>query len=140
LWPLKRLPQKDDIERMYKVAYYLDSKFFRKEDVVDLGLDLHKLKECGSVEMKKDLTKLRAMVGKVWTRMSSSAHVMFIYSYFWEHLRDMKDLLNELEIYIEKKSTGWEASTLDALSESLYRKFPEDLQKKIKSGFGKEWA
>ena len=69
---------KADVECMYRCAYYLDNQFLKPTDVVDFGIDYHKLKECGDVRMKKGLTHLRKMAKRLWKRMSRDQKTLFL--------------------------------------------------------------
>ena len=60
IWPKEQAPSKEEIERMYRMAYCVDPEFFRREDVADFGLDLRRLKEFGEVLMAKKLPVLRS--------------------------------------------------------------------------------
>lgn len=137
VWPTNVAPIKEEIERMYKCAYYLDRGFFRPVDVVDFGIDLYKLKECGEVVMKKELSKLRPHVQALWDRMNEAQRVMFLYSYLCQGIEYVKTILKDLGTIVGDAKR--EAGFLDGIPHSLYIKFPRELQDKINEGFGRQW-
>lgn len=128
---------KEKIERMYKVAYYLDKKFLRPVDIVDLGIDVYKLKECGEVRMSKNLSKLKPHGQEIWSRMSQAMKAMFFWSYLSDHLEDVKDVLKDLEPLVKNVNT--ERNAVLTIEKSMSMKLPPELQTKIKEGFGREW-
>jgi hypothetical protein len=142
VWPTNKAPIKEEIERMYKCAYYFDSSFFKPTDLVDFGIDFHRLKEFGEVDMKKDLPKLRQHVQKLWDRMGQAQRTIFLYSYFNQGCQYLSSLLEDLERALGGKggSETKEQYMLGRLLEVVRKKFPEDLQDKLDKGFGKEWA
>lgn len=142
VWPTNKAPIKEEIERMYKCGYYFDSAFFKPQDLVDFGLDFHRLKEFGEVDMKKGLGKLRPHVQKLWDRMGQAPRVMFLYSYFSQGLEYMSALLDDMEKTLGGKGGGEtkEQYILIKLLESVRLNFPLELTRKLESGFGKEWV
>lgn len=138
VWPANKAPIKEEIERMYKCAYYIDRNFLKPDDVVNLGLDVYKLKECGEVVMKKDLAKLRPHVAGIWERMSKAQRTMFLYSYFAQGVKYMLQILKDMEPLIGNTSPP--AHNIISAMNTLHRNFPEELVEKINGGFGKEWA
>lgn len=123
---------------MYKVSYYIDPSFFRPVDMADFGLDVVYLKECGEVRMKKDWNKVRPHVPALWSRMNGAQRTMFLYSYLWEGLEHVRGILGDLAPYVSNVSS--EEAFLSRLTETLFPKFPKELQRKIKEGFGKQWV
>lgn len=129
---------KDQVLRMYKVAYYLDRSFFKPADLVDFGLDIYRLKEFGEVKMKKTWVKIRPYADGLWNRMTDSMKVMFFWSYYCEGLDYLRLILAEMEPLV--KNVGPERGGVEALSSSMSQKLPPALQTKIKEGFGREWG
>lgn len=138
IWPTNKFPQKAEAERMYKVAYYLDKGFLRPMDLADYGLDIVYLKECGEVRMKKDWNKVRPHVPALWERMNSAARAMYLYSYLCEAVDHVKGILGDLSPYVGGIQS--QEALLGRITDTLFPKFPKELQEKIQSGFGKEWA
>lgn len=138
IWPTNKAPVKEEILRMYKCAYYIDRSFFKPADVADLGLDFYRLKEFGEIEMKKPLEKLRPHVPALWERMSRAQKVMYLYSYLCQATGYAKAILKDLGAMVGDVKR--ETSLLEGIPDSLYLKFPKELQDKIKDGFGKEWT
>jgi hypothetical protein len=141
VWPTNKAPIKSEIERMYKCAYYFDSAFFKPTDLVDFGLDFHRLKEFGEVCMKKDLSKLRPHVQRLWDRMGPPQRFIFHYSYFSLGCQYLGTLLEDMEKTLGGKGGAGtkEQYILQKLSEAVRHKFPAELQDKLDQGFGKEW-
>lgn len=129
---------KEEVERMYKVGYYLDRNFLKPTDVVDLGLDLYRLKEFGEVHMKKTWAKIRPLTDGIWNRMTDPMKVMFYWSYFCQWLDYGRLVLDEMEPLI--RNVGFERKSIEAMSSAMYQKLPAALQTKIKEGFGREWG
>lgn len=138
VWPTNKEPDKREIERMYKCAYYLDRSFFRPEDMLELGIDVLRLKEFGEVVMKKPLSHLRTRVGALWERMSRAQRTMFLYTYYVQGVKHLQGLLSLMEGEIGSMMT--ERHGLSSFLGAMFRRFPEDLQKKLKDGVGKEWG
>ncbi len=138
IWPKNKAPIKEEIERMYKCAYYIDRNFFQKQDLVDFGIDFYKLKECGDVEMKKDLGKIRPHVSALWDRMSKAQRTMFLYSYLVQGCNYLNGILEDLDPLMGDMKP--EIRLVATLAQNINRRFPQELQEKIDEGFGKEWA
>lgn len=132
VWPTNRLPTKVQIERMYKLAYTMDPSIFKREDVVDFGIDLYHLKECGEVRMSKPLGKLRKHTSDLWDRMDSHQRAAFIMSYLVDALRSVEVLVKDLEREIGDLKDVREALTW--MHSGLFGKFPKGLQKKLALG------
>lgn len=131
-------PSKDEAERMYKIAYYLDKKFLRPIDVVDLGIDVYKLKECGEVRMAKSPSKIKPYTAEIWGRMTESMRAMFLWSYLCEEIDSLRATLRQLKPIA--KNVRLEELALDSILNSMSIKLPPELQAKIKEGFGREWG
>jgi len=132
VWPTNRAPMKAQIERMYKLAYTMDSSLFKREDVVDFGIDLYRLKEFGEVRMSKPLGKLRKQISDLWDRMDAHQRAAFIMSYLVDTLRSMDVLVKDLEMEIGELKEVREALTW--MNSGLFGKFPKGLQKKLQLG------
>lgn len=131
-------PSKEEIERMYKCAYYIDRGFFRPADMADFGIDLVRLKEFGEVVMKKPLAKLRPQAMGLWERMNKAQRTMFLYSYLTQAVRYLNSMLDLLEPLLGNCMS--ERHALSSITTTLHRKFPDELQEKLRDGFGKEWS
>jgi hypothetical protein len=129
---------KDEVERMYKIGYYLDRSFLKPTDVVDLGLDVYRLKEFGEVRMKKTWAKIRPMADQIWGRMTDPMKVMFWWSYYCQGLDYLNLILNELDPIL--RNLGTERRGVELLQSTMCQKLPPELQAKIKEGFGREWG
>lgn len=138
VWPDNRTPGKEEIERMYKCAYYIDRTFLRPADVVEFGIDFVRLKEFGEVVMRKPINQLRQKAPGLWERMNKSQKTMFLYSYFTQGIKYLNKLVDNLEPLIGNCMS--ERHGLTSLLNTLNRKFPADLRDKIEDGFGKEWS
>lgn len=132
VWPTNRTPNKAQIERMYRLAYTLDSSFFRANDLVDFGLDLPRLKEFGKVRMSKSLGQMRRHVHSLWERMDANQRGAFILSYLWDTLGGVDALVGDLE-----KEVGEMKEVRDALTwlqGGIFGRFPQSLQKQLQRG------
>jgi hypothetical protein len=129
---------KDEVERMYKIGYYLDHSFFRPADAMDLGLDLYRLKEFGQVRMTKSWAKIKPHAEGIWTRMTEPMRAMFWWSYFCQGIDYLALILDEMEPILKVVST--ERRQIELLQSTVCQKLPPELQKKIKEGFGREWG
>lgn len=138
VWPENKTPDKEQIERMYKCAYYLDRSFFVPADLADFGIDLVRLKEFGEVIMRKPLPALRQKTEDLWKRMNKSQRTMFFYSYFSQGARQLVGLIDHIEALIGNCMS--ERHALSSVQNTLHRKFPDNLQEKLRDGFGKEWS
>lgn len=144
LWPSKELkswptpPVKEEAERLCKIAYYLDKKFLRPIDLVELGIDVYRLKECGEVRMSKKPSQIKPHLAAIWGRMTEPMKAMFYWSRFCHEMGMAMELLTLIGD-ISKHSMQNELANLDAVLLSASRKLPLELQEKIKDGFGKEW-
>lgn len=126
---------KIEIERMYRIAYTVDPAFFRITDVVDFGLDLHRLKEFGDVLMKKDLARLRKYAKELWGRMNDHQKAAFLMSNVIEGLRNVAGVLQELEKLTGPMSDAHEG--LEMAQNGLYVNIPKTLRDRLDNGFGK---
>lgn len=129
---------KEQVERMYKIAYYLDRSFLTPTDVVSLGLDVYRLKEFGQVRMKQSWARIRPQVDAIWARTTGPMRAMFWFSYYCEALDYLQLLLDDMEPVV--RNVSLEKKSLETLSSSMCQKLPAELQQKIKEGFGREWG
>lgn len=130
-------PSREDAQRMVKIAYYIDKRFLRPIDMVDFGIDVYRLKECGEVRMSKSATKLRPHVAALWGRLTDPMKAMFIWSHLCQGVDEIRGILSEMKQFT--KNTHPDENYLDLFLGSIAMKLPAELQAKIKEGFGKEW-
>jgi hypothetical protein len=130
-----RLPGKAEIERMYRMAYTVDPKVFRVQDVVDFGLDLHRLKEFGDVRMKKSLAVLRKSCKVLWDRMDDQQKAAFLIGDVITGLRKVSGTLQGLEKVMGPIPEAHEG--LEMAQNGLYARIPNDLRGRLDQGFGK---
>lgn len=126
---------KEEIERMYRMAYCVDPGFFRPADVVDLGLDVVRLKEFGQVRMRKNATLLKRQAGKLWERMSEDQRAAYTIADILSCLGYIGEAMAALEGYLGPLPGAQEE--LDMVYNALFTKIPLQLQSKLAKGFGK---
>lgn len=134
-WPGEKLPSKEEVERMYRLAYCVNPDFFRKEDVVDFGLDLYRLKEFGQVRMTKTLAVLRKHAASLWRRMSDAQKAAYILADVIAGLKYVDGAVKELEKLMGAFPEAHES--IDFIYNQLFAKLPLGLRDKIDLGFGK---
>lgn len=134
-WPGKKMPGKTEIERMYRIAYTVDPGFYRMQDVIDFGLDLHRLKEFGDVIMKKDLAQLRKRAKDLWGRMDDHQKAAFLMGTVIEGLRNVAGVLQDLERLMGPMPDAHEG--LEMAQNGLYVRIPKSLRDRLDRGFGK---
>lgn len=135
VWPGAKPPTKEEIERLYRLSYTVDHQFFRREDVVDLGLDIHRLKEFGEVRMSKSLGVLRKHAGSLWKRMNDQQRAAYIMADVISGLKYVDQAIQELE-----KVLGPLPEAHDGVSfvhTGLFSRIPSYLREKLEKGFGK---
>lgn len=137
VWPTNRHPDKDQIVRMYRLAYMIDPAFFTREDVVDFGLDLYRLKEFGEVRMSQPIGKLRKHVPALWDRMDPHQRGAFTLSYLLGSIEAVGALVKDLEAEMGSLSDVHE--NLLWMNSFLLGKFPKALQGKLRQGL-ERWA
>ena len=130
-------PSKDEAERMVRISYYLDKKFLRPIDMVDFGIDVYRLKECGEVRMSKPISKLKPHVAALWGRMTDPMRAMFLWSHLCQGVDELRGILREMSPFV--KNARSDDNYLDLFLGSISMKLPAELQAKFKEGFGKEW-
>lgn len=133
LWTSKLA--KDEIERMYKMAYCVEPGIFRPDDIVDFGMDLRKLKEFGQVEMKKDLPQLRKRAKGLWDRMDRLQRAAFLMGDVVASLRHTAGSLRSLEAVIGRLDEAHDG--IDMVYNGLFGKVPKALRERLESGLGK---
>lgn len=131
-------PTKDEAERMVKIAYYIDKRFLRPTDMVVMGIDVYRLKECGEVRMSKSPAELKKFTMGLWDRMTEPMKAMFLWSHLCQGVEELRALLRQFHPII--KNTRSEENNLDAIQATMSMKLPTELQAKIKEGFGREWG
>jgi hypothetical protein len=135
VWPGEKPPTKEDIERLYRLAYCVDPDYFKKEDVVNLGLDLYRLKEFGQVRMTKSLAVLRKQAPILWKRLSDVQKAAYILGDIIAGLRYVDGALREIEAFIGEFPEGHES--VDFIHHQLFAKLPMGLRSRLEQGFGK---
>lgn len=134
-WPGKKTPGKSDIERMYRIAYTVDPSIYRMQDVIDFGLDLHRLKEFGDVVMKRDLSRLRKGAKELWGRMDNHQRAAFLMGNVIEGLRGVSGVLLDLEKLMGPMPDAHEG--LAMAQNGLFATIPKTLRDRLDKGFGK---
>lgn len=135
IWPEGRAPGKEEIERMYRIAYCVDATFFRKEDVIDLGLDLYRLKEFGEARMSKGLPILRKKIASLWSRMTDEQRSAYVMSDVMSGLRYVDLAIKELEKYLGEVPGAHEGVSL--VQDNIFSRIPASLRERTERGFGK---
>jgi hypothetical protein len=134
-WPSEKAPSKDDIERLYRLAYCVNPDYYRKEDVVNLGLDLYRLKEFGQVRMTKPLTVLRKQAPILWKRLSDVQRAAYVLGDVIAGLRYVDGAVTELEKLMGEFPEAHES--VDFIYHQLFARMPASLRDKLEKGFGK---
>jgi|FLYK01.1.fsa_nt_gi hypothetical protein len=129
VYPRNPSPLKPEIERMVKLAYLVDPAILRPQDIVDFGIDLHRLKEFGEVRLSKPLGHLRKLVPALWGRMNAHQRAAFLLSYVVDGLKQVEETLKDLEREIGDLSEARQGITL-ALS-GLFGKVPRRIVRRI---------
>lgn len=132
VWPTNQQPDKDQIVRMYRLAYMLNPAILSREDVVDFGIDLYRLKECGEVRMSQPLVKLRKLVPGLWKRMDPHQRAAFILSYLVGTMARLEAQVKDLEKEMGDLKEIHES--LIWMNSVLLGKFPKALQGKLRQG------
>jgi hypothetical protein len=135
VWPGQKPPTKEEIERLYRLSYMVDHEFFRREDVIDLGLDLRRLKEFGEVRMSKTLGVIRKYAPGLWKRMNDLQKAAYIMADVISGLKYVDQAIKELE-----KVVGPIPEAHDGVSfvhTGLFSRIPSHLRVRLEKGFGK---
>lgn len=135
VWPGDKAPSKEEVERMYRLAYCVDPEFFRREDVIDFGLDLYRLKEFGEVRMSKNVGVLRRHAPTLWKRLSDAQRAAYILADVVSGLRYVDGAVKELEKVMGAFPEAHES--VDFIYHQLFAKLPIGLRNKLEKGFGK---
>lgn len=134
-WPGTKPPTKEELERLYRLAYMIDAQYFKREDVVDLGLDLHRLKEFGEVKMSKGLTVLRKHAGALWKRLNDAQRTAYIIADVFSKLQYIDQAVQELA-----KEVGPLPEVADGIGlvrTGLFSRVPAHLRERLAKGLGK---
>lgn len=126
---------KAEIERMYRMAYWIDQEIFRADDVIDFGMDLRKLKEFGEVEMKKDLAQIRRRAKGLWDRMDAHQRAAFLIGDVVTALRKTADVLRGLEAVVGRLDEAHDG--IDMAYNGLFGKVPKEFRERFEKGLGK---
>lgn len=126
---------KDEVERLYRLSYTVDHEFFRREDVVELGLDIHRLKEFGEVRMSKSLATLRKQVPVLWKRMNDLQKAAYIMGDVMSGLKYVDQAIRELEKILGEIPQAHEG--LSFIETGLFARIPAHLRERLSKGFAK---
>jgi hypothetical protein len=134
-FPGKKMPGKTEIERMYRIAYTVDPAIYRIQDVIEFGIDIHRLKEFGEVLMKKDVSKLRKGVRALWDRMDDHQKAAFLVGDVVSSLKNLGKLVADLEKLMGPIMEAHEG--LELIQNGLFARIPKALRDRLERGFGK---
>jgi len=135
VWPGEKPPTKEEVERLYRLSYMVDREFFHREDVVDLGLDVHRLKEFGEVRMSKTLAALRKHAPGLWHRMNDLQKAAFIMADVMSGLKYVDQAIKELEKVVGPIPEAHEGVSF--VHTGLFSRIPSHLRDRLEKGFGK---
>lgn len=141
-WPGEKPPTKEEIERLYRLSYTVDHEFFRREDVIDLGLDLRQLKEFGEARMSKSLSTLRKHAPALWHRMNDLQKAAYIMADVMSGLKYVDQAIKELEKVVgaipeAHKGIEMASDGVSFLRTGLFSRIPTHLKDRLDKGFGK---
>jgi hypothetical protein len=128
-WPSNRRPSREQVERLYRLAYLLDPDIFKPSDAVNFGVDFRKLKEFGEVSMSKDVGVLRRHLPALWDRLSMEQRAAFHMSYMLDGLEYAASTLGSLEANIGDTKEVHEALTWALFT--LYGLFPRTVMQRL---------
>lgn len=126
---------KVDIERMYRLAYCVNPNIFKPEDVIHFGIDLHRLKECGEVEMKKPLCQIRKHVSLLWQRMDHHQRAAFFTGDLIDGLRKVTAAIKNIEQVLGPLIDV--RDNVEEVYHSLFAHMPRGFRERTEKGFGK---
>jgi len=126
---------KEEVERLYRLSYTVDHEFFKREDVVDLGLDVRQLKEFGEVRFSKSLTVLRKQVPALWKRMNDLQKAAYIMGDVMSGLKDVDLAIKELEKVVGPIPEAHEGVSF--VQTGIFASIPAHLRDRLQKGFGK---
>lgn len=124
-----------EAERLYWLAYLVDSSFFRPIDAVNFGIDVRKLKECGEVTMTKPIAKIRGHILGLWERLTKDQRAAFIMSYLLEGLESIAVTVGDLENQIGNLQDVRDALTWINLT--LFGRFPKNVMQRLEEALRK---
>lgn len=133
--PSEKHLSKDDVERLYRLAYTVDHEFFRREDLIELGLDLHRLKEFGEVRMSKSLAQVRRQVPILWKRMNDLQKAAYILGDVMSGLKYVDQTIRELEKILGEMHEAHEG--ISFIQTGLFARIPAHLRDRLSKGFAK---
>lgn len=134
-WPGTKPPTKEEVERLYRLSYTVDHEFFRREDVVDLGLDVRQLKEFGEVRFTKSLSALRKHAPALWKRMNDLQKAAYIMGDVMSGLKDVDLAIKELEKVVGPIPDAHEG--ISFVQTGIFASIPSHLRDRLEKGFGK---
>ena len=134
-WPGTKHPSKEEVERLYRLSYTVDHEFFRREDVVDLGLDVRQLKEFGEVRFSKSLSVLRKHVPSLWKRMNDLQKAAYIMADVMSGLKEVDLAIKELEKVVGPIPQAHEGVSF--VQTGMFAWIPSNLRARLEKGFGK---
>jgi hypothetical protein len=133
--PGEKLLSKDEVERLYRLAYTVDHEFFQKQDLIDLGLDLHRLKEFGEVRMSKSLSQVRKQVPALWKRMNDLQKAAYIMGDVMSGLKYLDNAIRELEKLLGEIPHAHDG--ISFIETGLFARIPAHLRDRLSKGFAK---
>jgi hypothetical protein len=134
-WPGTKPLSKEEVERLYRLSYTVDHEFFKREDVVDLGLDVRQLKEFGEVRLSKSLTVLRKHIPTLWKRMNDLQKAAYIMGDVMSGLKDVDLAIKELEKVVGPIPQAHEGVSF--VETGMFAWIPGHLRDRLQKGFGK---
>lgn len=134
-WLGTKNPSKEEVERLYRLSYMVDHEFFRREDVVDLGLDVRQLKEFGEVRFSKSLSVLRKHVPTLWKRMNDLQKAAYIMADVMSGLKGVDLAIKELEKVCGPIPQAHEGVSF--VQTGMFAWIPSHLRDRLEKGFGK---
>ena len=135
VWPGEKPPTKEEVERLYRLSYTVDHEFFRREDVVDLGLDVRQLKEFGEVRLSKSLSVLRKHAPSLWKRMNDLQKAAYIMGDVMSGLKEVGLAIKELEKVVGPIPQAHEGVSF--VETGMFAWIPSHLRDRLQKGFGK---
>lgn len=126
---------KDEVERLYRLSYTVDHEFYRREDVIELGLDYYRLKEFGEVRMSKSLSALRKQVPVLWKRMNDLQKAAYIMGDVMSGLKYLDNAIRELEKLLGEIPQAHDG--ISFIETGLFARIPAHLRERLSKGFAK---
>ena len=133
---------RDQAERLYRLAYLMDSSFFKPADAINFGIDVRRLKECGEVRMTKPIDRIRAHAVALWLRMTKEQKAAFFMSCLLEDLESITSVVGDLEKQIGNLRDVQEAlqdvrEALTWINLTLFGKFPKHVMQRLETALRK---